>query len=109
MAILWSLMVRFTADHFSMPVMRLDCAVKPFMFRVAILIVALIAGGLDCLIGVFGSISLGVGWYGCVPSRGSLMRPSFCPLWPEGGVGAVADVLGRGIDIGLFTGSRGFF
>src|SRR6266702_8156130 len=35
-AILCSLMVLFTVDHFSMPVLPLAGAVKPFMFRVAI-------------------------------------------------------------------------
>ena len=89
-------------DHFSIPDMRQDCAVKPFTLRVAMFIVDLMGRVLG-FSGVSGFWSLGVGGYGCVPLRVPLVRPSFCSLWPGGEVEAVADVgvggLGRGIGL----------
>ena len=95
MAILWSLMVRFIVDHFSMPDMRLDGAVKPFMLREAMLIVALIGLGSGWFAGVFksGFGSLGVGGYGCVPFWGGpSLRAAFSSLWPVGGARAVGSL-----------------
>lgn len=101
MAILWLLMVQFIADHFSMPVMQQACAVKLFTFRDATLIMALI-GHFVWFTGVSKFKSLGVGGYWCVLLGVLLVQPS-CSLWPEGGMGARADVmlgvgrLGQGI------------
>ena len=95
MAILWSLMVWFIVNHFSIPDMQLDGAVKPFMLREAMLIVALIGLGSGWFTGVFksGFGSLGVGGYRYVLFWGLLLWATFSFLWPVGGARAITLLL----------------
>jgi hypothetical protein len=97
MAILWSLIVQFTVDHFSMPVMQLAGAVNPFILSVAMLIDALIGLSFLAWLGVTGTAALGIGWYWFVPGCGPFSWSVLGSLWLGGGVAAGVCVLMRGM------------
>jgi hypothetical protein len=67
-AILYLFSVLFTLDHFSMPVILLEGAAKPFMLMVAMLMFAFILGFVRWLLVILWPLGGGECWWALVVS-----------------------------------------